>query len=44
MKVSCIIPAINEVDHIEACVERAWKSGFDEVIVADGGSTDGTRE
>lgn len=42
--VSVIIPAINEVANISQAVERAWAAGASEVIVADGGSTDGTLE
>ncbi len=44
MKISCIIPAVNEADNIVACVERSWMAGFDEVIVVDGGSADSTLE
>lgn len=39
-----VIPALNEEAQIEAAVASAWEAGADEVIVADGGSTDGTRE
>jgi glycosyltransferase involved in cell wall biosynthesis len=46
--VSVIIPCRNEVKHIEACVnsvlaQKAVKGGI-EIIVADGMSTDGTRD
>ncbi len=44
MKISCVIPATNEEANIQRCVERAWRAGMDEVIVADGGSSDGTCE
>jgi len=44
VKISIVIPVINEVDQIRTAVERAWSSGADDVIVADGGSTDGTLE
>lgn len=48
MKVSIVLPCRNEVEHIEACLEsvlaqQAPEGGF-EIIVADGMSTDGTRE
>lgn len=42
MRVSVVIPALNEAPRIEAAVERAWAAGAWEVIVADGGSADGT--
>lgn len=41
-KISAIIPTLNEQDTIRRTVESANKSGFDEVIVVDGGSQDGT--
>lgn len=44
MKISCIIPAVNEAANIADGVRRAWESGCDEVIVVDGGSTDETVE
>jgi len=44
MKLSVIIPALNESDHIEFCL-ASIRTQFDgEVIVVDGGSTDETRE
>ncbi len=42
MKVSIIIPALNEGPRIVAAIERAWQAGGDEVIVVDGGSSDDT--
>lgn len=39
-----VIPALNEEAAIEAAVASAWDAGADEVVVADGGSTDATRE
>lgn len=38
-----VIPALNEEARIEAAVASAWEAGADEVVVADGGSTDRTR-
>lgn len=44
LNVSVIIPALNEGALIAKAVERAWKLAPREVIVADGGSSDGTPE
>lgn len=44
MKVSVIIPALNESAAIANAVERAWHAGAFEVVVVDGGSRDDTRE
>ena len=44
VKVSILIPVLNEAAHVADAVQRAWESGADEVIVADGGSTDATLE
>ena len=41
---SVIIPVLNEAQRIAACIERVAAQGFDEVIVVDGGSTDGTAD
>ena len=42
MSVSVIIPALNEGERIGAAVDSAFAAGAREVIVADGGSIDGT--
>ncbi len=44
--VSILIPTFNEVSHIDACLEAvlAQTHPLHEVLVLDGGSTDGTRE
>ena len=44
MRISVVIPAVNEALWIERAVVCARKAEFDEVIVADGGSADGTVE
>jgi len=43
-----VLPALNEADHIETCIRslmqpQSWMAGC-RVVVADGGSTDGTQE
>ncbi len=40
--VSVIIPALNEEENIGATIDAALAAGASEVIVADGGSSDGT--
>jgi glycosyltransferase involved in cell wall biosynthesis len=43
--ISVVIPTLNERDNIAGCIESVRKQGVQvEVVVADGGSTDGTRE
>ncbi|MEX0711407.1 MAG: TIGR04283 family arsenosugar biosynthesis glycosyltransferase [Pirellulales bacterium] len=44
MRVSIIIPALNEEPNIRQAAERAWQTGAAEVIVVDGGSHDATAE
>lgn len=42
MRLSVIIPALNEAANIGRAAASAWGAGADEVIVADGGSSDDT--
>jgi rSAM/selenodomain-associated transferase 2 len=42
--ISVIIPALNEEEHIGACIDSAKKLNPVEIIVADSGSSDRTRE
>ncbi|MBI5577127.1 MAG: TIGR04283 family arsenosugar biosynthesis glycosyltransferase [Deltaproteobacteria bacterium] len=44
MKISVVIPALNEEASIEATIRSVRDAGADEVIVVDGGSKDRTRE
>lgn len=49
MRVSIVIPVLNEVERIDACLDRAIAQAYAsghivEVIVVDGGSNDGTVE
>ncbi len=44
LRISTVIPVLNEQDRVEQAVQQAWEAGSDEVIVADGGSTDATCE
>lgn len=43
-EISVVIPTINEVRSIAACIESARVAGATQIIVADGGSSDGTLE
>ena len=42
MNISVIIPTLNEDAMVESSIRRAWECGANEVIVADGGSSDAT--
>ena len=42
MKISIVIPALNEAGPITRAVVSGWQSGAEEVIVVDGGSSDET--
>lgn len=44
MRVSLIIPTLNEAEGIDAALDSALACGADEVIVADGGSRDGMQD
>jgi rSAM/selenodomain-associated transferase 2 len=39
-----VIPTLNEQANIARTLTSAWRAGADEVLIADGGSTDSTRE
>ena len=42
MRLSVVIPALNEAANLQRAVVSAWRGGSDEVLVVDGGSDDGT--
>ncbi len=42
MRISVVIPAVNEAAWIQRAVQSSHEAGCDEVIVADGGSVDAT--
>ena len=45
--VSIIVPVLNEADHLDECLASLQAQDYQgavEILVADGGSTDGTRE
>ncbi len=42
MRISVVIPAVNEAQTIERSINSAREAGFDEIIVSDGGSHDKT--
>jgi rSAM/selenodomain-associated transferase 2 len=44
MTISVIIPTLNEESVLPSTLEHTFRLGFDEIIVADGGSIDRTRE
>jgi rSAM/selenodomain-associated transferase 2 len=44
LRISIVIPTLNEGPRIQRAVASAWDSGADEVIVVDGGSQDDTLE
>ena len=44
VKIAVIIPTFNEVDCIQKCLRQPALKGFDQVIIADCGSIDGSCE
>jgi rSAM/selenodomain-associated transferase 2 len=44
VRLSVIIPALNEAACIARAVDSAWRAGACEVLVADGGSSDATQQ
>ncbi len=42
MRISAVIPTLDEADRIGALIAALRRCGFDEIVVADGGSTDDT--
>lgn len=44
MKVSLIVLTFNEIEGMKAMMPRVKKDWYDELVIADGGSTDGTIE
>ncbi len=44
MKTTLIIPTLNEIDGVRACMPQINRNWCNEVIVVDGGSNDGTVE
>jgi Glycosyltransferases involved in cell wall biogenesis len=43
VRLSIVIPSLNEASNIRRAIDSAWQAGAAEVIVVDGGSTDDTR-
>ena len=49
VEVTVVMPCLNEAETLEICIEKAWQclreNGIDgEIVVADNGSDDGSRE
>ena len=43
-KITLFVPTLNEIDGMRAVMPRVKKGWVDEILVLDGGSTDGTVE
>lgn len=44
MKTTLLIPTLNEIDGMRVIMPRVSRSWFDQILIVDGGSTDGTIE
>jgi rSAM/selenodomain-associated transferase 2 len=44
MRISVVVPTLDEADRIGALIEILRRSGFDEIIISDGVSADNTQE
>lgn len=44
MKVTLLLPTLNEIDGMKEIIPRIKKEWYDQLIITDGGSTDGTVE
>lgn len=44
MKVTLVVPTLNEIDGMKAIMPRVGKNWYDQLIILDGGSVDGTIE
>jgi glycosyltransferase involved in cell wall biosynthesis len=44
MKITLLVPTLNEIDGMKAIMPRVKKDWCDQIIILDGGSTDGTIE
>ena len=44
MKVTLLIPTLNEITGMKAIMPKISKDWYDQLIIADGNSTDGTIE
>ncbi|HLD50073.1 MAG TPA: glycosyltransferase family 2 protein [bacterium] len=44
LKVTVLVPTLNEIDGIKAVLPRIKREWYDQLLVVDGGSTDGTPE
>src|SRR3989338_2994051 len=44
MKVTLVLPVLNEIDGMRAIMPKIKPEWYDQLIILDGGSTDGTQE